>query len=202
MAAPFPFVAGAILTAAQLNEIEPQLLPDLGYYSATYFTAPFVSTSAANNSVVNTLVCIPFLVTETATFDRILIRSGGVITNPTTVRLGIYNNSATAGGEPSTLVLDAGTVSVTAINTIYEITISRSLTPGWYWLGAANQTAATTTQLVTITGPSAFGYTKINQTNMDQRNGMSKASITGAFPASTSGFSATPNGIFVALRKV
>jgi hypothetical protein len=45
---------------------------------------------------------------------------------------------------PSTVALDAGTVSCTASNTVFSITIDQTLTKGWYWL-AANTTSAATT---------------------------------------------------------
>lgn len=52
----------------------------------------------------------------------------------TTVRLGIYANSATDG--PGTLVLDAGTIDSSTTG-FKEITVSQALSPGIYWLAAA-----------------------------------------------------------------
>jgi hypothetical protein len=51
------------------------------------------------------------------------------------VRLGIYNASSSTD-LPSTVLLDAGTISATATNTNYEITISQTLSAGIYWLAA------------------------------------------------------------------
>jgi hypothetical protein len=64
------------------------------------------------------------------------------------VRLGIYNNSSS--DQPSTVLLDAGTVSPTAANTGYEITISQTLSQGWYWLAINCQTAATTNSILGV----------------------------------------------------
>ena len=69
----------------------------------------------------------------TGTADRIQIRTGGSYSGTAIARLGIYNN---VNGLPTTVKLDAGTVSVTAGNTQYSITISTSITAGWYWLVA------------------------------------------------------------------
>jgi hypothetical protein len=52
------------------------------------------------------------------------------------VRLGIYQNSI--DNEPSTLILDAGVVSVTT-NGLFEITISQAVTSGWHWLAINRQ---------------------------------------------------------------
>jgi hypothetical protein len=80
-------------------------------------------------------------------FDRISIRTATSHTGTSTVRLGLYNASTTTG-KPSTVVFDAGTVSCTASNTNYEITISQTLTSaGWYYLAFNAQT---------ITGTSDF----------------------------------------------
>ena len=68
----------------------------------------------------------------TASYDRISIRTGDYA-GTATVRLGLYNASATTG-LPTTVVFDAGTVSPTAIDTNYEITISQSLSAGYYYM--------------------------------------------------------------------
>jgi hypothetical protein len=71
------------------------------------------------------------------TLDRIEIRTGNAYTGNHTVRLGIYNNT---NGRPGTVLLDAGTVSATANNTNYSITINQVITEGWYWLASNCQT--------------------------------------------------------------
>jgi hypothetical protein len=68
------------------------------------------------------------------------------------VRLGIYNNSST--DQPSTVLLDAGTVSPTAASTGYQITINQTLSQGWYWLAINCQTAATTNNHAGVQGGS------------------------------------------------
>jgi hypothetical protein len=78
---------------------------------------------------------------STATFDRLALNTPSTFSGSATVRLGIYNDT---NGLPSTLVLDAGTVAVTAASTNYEITISQSLTAGFYWLAFVQQGTAPT----------------------------------------------------------
>lgn len=86
-------------------------------------------------------------VSQTQSFDRIAIRTGGAFSGTASIRLGIYNNDS-ATGKPSTVVLDAGTVSATAASTTYQITINQSLASGYYWLACNVQTAATNSQIL------------------------------------------------------
>jgi len=76
------------------------------------------------------LMAHPFVVTTTSTYDRIAVRTGGVSISGS-ARLGIYNSN---GCEPTTRVIDAGSISFTDSNTTYAITINVTLSPGVYWL--------------------------------------------------------------------
>lgn len=104
------------------------------------------------------------------TFDRICVIVQTAYTGGTPViGLGIYNCDATTLF-PSSLVLDAGTVSV-ATTGIKTITINQALAPGMYWLaslvtgGTASDgvmISSTLTNLVydtTAGGPGSFDYT-------------------------------------------
>jgi len=81
---------------------------------------------------------VPFYVPETTTFTRISARVSTAVTG-STYRLGIY--SSDTDDIPSTLVLDAGTISGNATGSL-AITISQSLSPGLYWLAGAAQGTA------------------------------------------------------------
>ena len=109
--------------------------------------------------VVNNTDYFPISITRTNTFDRIAIQTAGTYAGTGTVRLGIYNNDS-ATGKPSTVVLDAGTVSTTAASTVYQITISQSLSAGNYWIAFNMQTAATTSDYIGVTTSTAnnLGY--------------------------------------------
>jgi hypothetical protein len=91
--------------------------------------------------VANRLYYSPFYVRANQTFDRIQIyvkTAAG-----TNARLGIYNM---AGGVPTTLVLDCGTVS-TASTGAKEIIISQNLTVGQYALCAVFDSTPTVVTL-------------------------------------------------------
>jgi hypothetical protein len=102
---------------------------------------------------------------------------------------------------PTTVVLNAGTVSCTASGVNYSVTISQSLTQGWYWIAVNTQTAATTNQFlfnsqtnssaVLYGNPTAFGA------NYDP-SFTETATITGAFTTAVAVTSS--NGFAVMLR--
>lgn len=102
------------------------------------------------------------------------------------MRLGIYNDDGF--GRPSTVKLDAGTISATASSTNYEITIDHTCATGFYWIAVNTQTAATTNNWTTI-GNSVTVAAAINGgrgTSLDNpgQNGSTfwhQNSITGAF---------------------
>jgi hypothetical protein len=82
----------------------------------------------------NRMYAIPFIVDSLISVDRI-----GITVNTAdstgSVRLGVYESSA---GLPSSLLIDAGTVSITTTGN-KEITISQTLLPGLYFLAAVGQ---------------------------------------------------------------
>lgn len=111
---------------------------------STYYYKTASSTSSIT-SVVNRTYYLPFFIRESTTLDRIALRTGATFSGTSSVRLGIYNSS---GGQPSTVRVDAGTVSATAANTSYTITISETLVAGLYFLAQNSETAATTNNYV------------------------------------------------------
>lgn len=152
-----------------------------GFTSGLYYRAE--GTGSDVTAVVNTTVYTPFMVTQTKTFDRMAIETRAAYVGTGSVRLGIYNNDS-ATGKPTTVVLDAGTVATTAASTIYQITISQSLSAGAYWLAFNMQTAASTP---TYRGnfpvvASALGYvTSTTGSPISDAGLWTQASVTGAF---------------------
>ena len=69
------------------------------------------------------------------------MRSATQQSGTATARLGIYN--AGSDGRPSTVALDAGTVSVDAADTTFSITINQTLSAGYYYIAIASQSATT-----------------------------------------------------------
>ena len=159
--------------------------PVLKQVSGSYMRTPFNNDfSVAAASIGHQRVYYtPIYVGSTTTFDRLAIRTGSTFVGTATVRIGIYNDS---NGQPSTVVLDAGTVSCTAATTIYEITINQSLTPGFYWLAMVQQGTAPTTAAyfgVTAGGTLYQNYYIMSSTSPSAAAtaAFTQNSVTGAF---------------------
>jgi hypothetical protein len=90
-----------------------------------------------------------------------------------TMRLGIYNNNATLN-IPTTVLLDAGTVAVSAASTLYEITISQALSPGLYWLAMKCAVVGTGSNIYSgnniITNWTPMGLTNSSAANLLSQN--------------------------------
>jgi len=118
--------------------------------------------------------------------DEIVAVSGFLGT--ATVRLGIY---ADTSGIPSTLVLDAGTVSATAANATYQITINQTLSTGFYWLEFCQQSTAPTTGAYsgnaasTINGNLSIFSGGTGAPTSNLISGYTQSSVTGALMQSS-----------------
>ena len=99
-----------------------------GFGVARYYSQPNASASANAGIIANTLLAVLFVASKTKTFDRIGINVATAVAG--NIRLGLYNM---ANGYPTTLLLDAGTVS-TATTGVKEIVISQNLNAGLYAL--------------------------------------------------------------------
>ena len=143
----------------------------------------------------------PFFLSGIA-FDRMTIRTGAAFSGTSSVRLGIYNASQTTG-KPTTVFLDAGTISCTAASTTYELTISSTPPAGYYYLAFNMQTSPTSAEFL--------GYnTELNPTYMNTATGTTTAlsrgyyqsSVTGAFATAGTLVANTANNMLIALRIV
>ena len=105
------------------------------YYRTLTNITPIASTYSTNVTRYT-----PIFIPSTTTYDRIAIRTASTFSGTASGRLGIFNN---LNGKPDTVLLDAGTVSITAAATVYEITINQTLAAGFYWLAFNSITAAT-----------------------------------------------------------
>jgi hypothetical protein len=120
---------------ATAGGVAPLLIPiNSGKYIKGFQIAALNQAGAGQN----TTYYIPIYLAGT-TYDRIGFKTGASQSTSATVRLGIYNVGA--NNKPTTLVLDAGTVSASAANTVYEITISQTLNAGYYYLALNSQSA-------------------------------------------------------------
>lgn len=104
------------------------LVSNTGYKSGRYYTSLGYYSSTDGSIASGNLICTPFMVPTSVTLTAIGVN---VTTVGVNARLGIYNF---VNGLPTTLVLDAGTVSV-ATSGEKEIAISQLLPAGMYALG-------------------------------------------------------------------
>ena len=194
-----PITNSGTSTSANIGVNQNALVkPVLKQTTGTFRRTPYAST-ATFAMTANMTYYTPFFVPEETTFDRIACRTGGYSTT-VTARLGIYNST---NGLPSTLVLDAGTVSAAAATTDYLITISQTLSAGFYWLAFNAQTSSTTQFL----GAAAAGQNVLNNYLLSQSTlngtgiaGYTQSSVSGAFPASASSLTASTTIAYTWLR--
>lgn len=171
-----------------------------GFASGSYYSAKSnTNTIGSSTRTTNQVSFTPFFVERTQSFDRIAIRSGSGLTGNVTIRLGIYNN---LNKQPSTVVLDAGTVVASAATTIYAITINQSLSAGWYWLAAVVQATTGTSSLQTIADISSFDQALTTATWNGFTPSWTQAGVSGAFATATSLSGAASSQIQVGLRAV
>lgn len=135
------------------------------------------------------------------TLDRLTVRTQTFSGNYT-VRLGIYNN---ANGKPSTVLLDAGTVSATAGNTDYSVTISQTVTAGWYWLAANNQvqvTAGSKEFLSTRTTEIPGFFVGQGGPGFDRGAGFIQTGVTGAFATASPTLAGSSEGLILTYVRI
>ena len=183
-----------------VEAVETYLLAqNFGFTSGLYYRG---INGLSNNAtpILNQTVFLPFAINKTQTFDRIAIQTGTSYVGTGAVRLGIYNNDS-ATGKPSTVVLDAGTVATTAATTIYEITISQSLSAGAYWIAFNMQTAPATPRFQggSTAVDNAMGYfvSTTGIVSTGNAGAWTEASISGAFATAGTLVSATSGGTCV-----
>lgn len=170
--------------AAPAGGVDPTLRP---MSSGTWLGALRDRATTFGTSTLNQTSYMPIYLPD-CTLDRIGFRSANTFVSAGVTRLGIYNNSSTTN-LPSTVLLDAGTVNVTATTTDYEITISQSITKGWYWLAINRQGGDYNAYIVNSTGILSSYPINVNETNslFDASNGSpnvqgySQTGVSGAF---------------------
>jgi hypothetical protein len=175
-------------TAATPNAVKETFdsIPSLAKLTGQYYRTPNTSISTGINPTTNRLFVTPIYLDRTLTLDRLGAVSGPGFVGTSSVRLGIYDN---LNGKPNALILDAGTVSFTTNNTTLQITVSQSLSKGFYWLAFCQQSAPTTaaywgqTQGQTASNIYMFGSsTPTGSLNVS----FSQSSVTGALPSNIS----------------
>jgi len=175
----------AVKTAYDLALLQPVLKLQSGQFRRT----PYPGNSSFAMSP-NVTYYTPIYIPQSTDFDRLACRTG-TFNASNTVRLGIYSD---LNGRPSSLILDAGTVSASAATTDYLITISQTLETGVYWL-AFNSISNTTTQFL---GVAAAGINAISQ--LVQSSSTINGNNNGAYTQSvnvSSGFPSTASSLTI-----
>ncbi len=149
----------------------------LGHRSGTRYSSAVMFTGPTGTAMfANILAFVPFCCGKRTTFSEIGLQVTAAGTG--SVRLGIYKNGA---GQPTDLVLDAGTVAVTSTG-VKTITIAQTLDPGWYWLASVFQSGGSPAAIASITTVShpSLGFA----TTPGVQQGMFQVYAYAALPAS------------------
>ena len=144
-------VAATSTAVKSANDNALVRLSPFGYVTGRAYQPSVLSKSTTTYSA-NVTYYVPIYIRESRSFAQIGIATGSPFVGTASIRLGIYNNS---NGAPSTVLVDAGTVSPILSSTSYAITINQSLNVGWYWLAVNTITAATTNSLTSFAAANA-----------------------------------------------
>lgn len=120
------------------------------FRSGYYHLGGYIGSQTTQSATVGRVYFTPFWVPVRRTFDRVglNVNTAATAASGSVLRLGIYANS---GGNPGSLILDAGTPVSTETTGAKEFTISQTLDPGLYWTAA----------LVTVATCTLTAYTQI-----------------------------------------
>lgn len=167
------------------------------YVSQRWYSLPFCS-PASGTITADWLYFQPFSVAQETTFDRIAAWVQVAGNAGSVLRAGVYSDTGT--GLPNALLLDAGTQVADTTNE-KDWTISLKLPPGRYWLACAAQSAPTTVPQVIrnncqIPTHGSDTFSALVQARM----GLVKTGVTGALPATITGWATTAADIRLGLR--
>jgi hypothetical protein len=119
----------------------PGLAPPPPISGNYYFPYSQGTSSTSNTLGTGTLRVTPIILATAITITRLGAEITAIGDVGSKLRLGIYADSGS--GYPSTLVLDAGQIAGDSA-TVQELTVSKALAAGIYWLGAVVQSVTTT----------------------------------------------------------
>lgn len=156
-------------SAITSNDIGNAYTPS-NYISGNYYYATGSQTPSTAVLANNLVRVSPWVVTDTITITRLFCEFTVAGEANSVFRIGIWNHDATTA-RPGTLVIDAGTISTGTGNAgsvstggtpgVYEITVSQSISPGFYWIGGAVQGATTTAPTMRIVSNTANNFSPI-----------------------------------------
>lgn len=115
------------------------------YYVCNSETATSTSATMGNNN----LRVSPWVVTQPLSITKLFAEhTANTADSGAVLRIGIYADNGTQ--QPGALILDAGTLDMTAAAAVQEVTVNKALAPGLYWAGGALQNVSTQPTLRTV----------------------------------------------------
>jgi hypothetical protein len=177
--------------------------PVLQPSQSTFYIKPYTLSALVDYAVVkDRTYYVPIYLSGYA-LDRIGFRTASGYSGTASTRLGIYN--VDTSGKPSTVFLDAGTVSSTAASTNFEITISSTPPAGYYYLALNMQTVGASPEVAAMSGAlgtfinSAHPLTSTLNTTTTSPI-YTQSGVTGAFATATSLSLTSGNVPLIAVR--
>jgi len=189
----------AVKTAYDSSLVKGLFLP----YQSGFYYRTLLNTIGIVTPTHETTYYTPIFINGSNNYDRIALRTVSGFVGTATVRLGIY---ADTSGIPSTLVLDAGTVSATSANATFQITINQTLATGFYWLAFCQQSTAPTGSAYsgnaasTINGNLSIFSGGTGAPTSNLISGYTQSSVTGAF-ANAGTLTAATSSVYTWIRK-
>lgn len=137
-----------------------QIFGDLPHTPGRFYDSRVNTTVGTVAMAANTLYGVPFYVPNGSTYTGLVAEVTTTVA-AATIRMGIYQDSQ---GAPSTLILDAGTVS--AVTTGGKtIAISQYLPAGWFWLAAVSNTIPNVRCIATTNALPTLGFSSGTDTS-------------------------------------
>jgi hypothetical protein len=187
----------SVKTAYDLALLKFQQLKKRSGWHYRTMTNQYAAIPAVNNVVYYT----PIFMDSTTTFDRISMITASTFSGTATVRLGIF---ADTDGLPSTLIVDAGTVTATLASGVYSITINETVNAGFYWLAFCQQGTAPTVGQYIGHNDSRGVFNLLGTSGAtpgaQQPTGYGQASVTGAFSNASPAMGGQTNQIHTWVR--
>lgn len=167
--------------AASTGAPPPAVTPSVGWWLGPYLANANVAESCANG----TLYFCPYLIAQQITVDQLGVSVTTAGSAGAVVRLGVY--SANANGQPSGLLVDAGTVDATTSGfKLLLLAAPLILQPGLYWGALAGQGGPATVPQCTFVSRSPLSNVSANSFNdlSSPPQAFYATAITGPLPAS------------------
>lgn len=187
--------------SANIVTLAAQIAAPATYVTGNYYFCSSAQTTSTGSNLGNGNARVSaWMVVTSVTIIRLFAEFTAAGEANSVFRIGIWNDDGT--NRPGTLALDAGTISTGSGNAgtvatggtpgVYEITVSKALSPGLYWVGGAVQAAPSSQPTIRTTTTTWFASplgTSLPSAN--QQSQVLQFAQSGAF---TTASSITPAG--------